>query len=337
MVIYLDNAATTVNKYPVTTEYFNPNSTHKLGQDASIVLDKCRAKIKQCLGLNYRDGKLMFCRSASEAVWRLCERANQTGGYLLCSHQEHDSIYQAVEAHDASWSDYYVDFHQLTNQLTGKENSLDMMSKGEDWYIASDFTAAIGKTYLPRLDDIDALWFSAHKFHGPKGIGALWVSNRFAKRLGLTNNPTNEYGMFHGTQAVELAESMAEALQDAVSDVMSNRLNATNCDEMLQKYLNINQVRYQVFNSKFQTPCIRMYTFPGLDADTLVSYLSSKEIYISPAHSACAEEGDYSTAMSFGLTEEQARQSVRISYDIDTNPYDMKLVADTIKEFSDKF
>lgn len=336
-MIYLDNAATTVNRHPVTAEYFNPNSPHKLGQDASVALDKCRTKVKQCLGLDYRDGKLMFCRSASEAVWRLVEKANQAGGYLLYSDVEHDSVRQAAEAHDIPWHDFYVNIHQLTNQLTGKEYPLDMMTKGDDWYIASDFTAAIGKTYLPRLDDIDALWFSAHKFHGPKGIGALWVSNRFAKKLGLTDNPTNEYGMFHGTQAVELVESMTAALQDAVSNVMNNRLNATNCDEMLQKYLNINQVRYQVFTSQHQTPCIRMYTFPGLDADTLVSYLSGKEIYISPAHSACAEEGDYSTAMSFGLSEELARQSVRISYDIDTNPYDMKIVADAIKEFSDKF
>ena len=336
-MIYLDNAATTVNKYPVTTEYFNPNSSHKLGQDASIALDKCRAKIKQCLGLDYRDGKLMFCRSASEAVWRLCERANQTGANILYSHNEHDSVRQAVEAHDVQYFDYYVDFSQLTNQLTGKEYPLNTRTKSENWYIASDFTAAIGKTYLPRLDGIDAVWFSAHKFHGPKGIGTLWVSNRFAKKLGLTNSPTNEYGMFHGTQAVELVESMTAALQVAVPNVMPNRLNATNCDEMLQKYLNINQVKYQVYNSERQTPCIRMYTFPGLDADTLVSYLSGKEIYISPAHSACAEEGDYSTAMSFGLSQELAAQSVRISYDIDTNPFDMKIVADTIKEFSNKF
>ena len=87
--------------------------------------------------------------------------------------------------------------------------------------------------------------------------------------------------------------------------------------------------------TKGKTYAINLIKLPGLDADGVVQYCSSKEIYIAPAHSACADSGDYSQAKALGLSEEEAAHCIRVSYNPHNWEQDIVDLANAIIAYRD--
>ena len=97
-MVYLDNAATTVCKFPASAYddiWGNANTPYKFGLNARQAADECREKIKKCLGV--KDGKVIFCSNASEAAKILCDRLQAYGIATACGSYEHDSVYDLVD------------------------------------------------------------------------------------------------------------------------------------------------------------------------------------------------------------------------------------------------
>ena len=97
-MIYLDNAATTVCKFPASAYddiWGNANTPYKFGRKARELADECRKKVKKCLGV--KDGKVVFCSNASEAAKILCDRLQAYGIATACGPYEHDSVYDLVD------------------------------------------------------------------------------------------------------------------------------------------------------------------------------------------------------------------------------------------------
>ena len=210
-MIYLDNAATTVCKFPASTYddiWGNANTPYTFGLNARQAADECRERVKKCLGV--KGGKVIFCSNASEAAKILCDRLHTTDFYTFCSPYEHDSVYYNVDVHGFSDEEFYdkydknaAIFQQWVNPVTGVIFDICSIRQalGNDCFLCMDATAGIGKRFLTQsiVNSVDAIWFSGHKFHGPKTGGILWVSDRLSKALYLSEDSRNEYGLKHGT------------------------------------------------------------------------------------------------------------------------------------------
>ena len=362
---YLDHAATS---YP--TKFFakdcyipgNPNSSHALGLEANKALDETRQRIMYCLGV--RSGKVLFCRCATEAVEWLCRQFKEQhyAFITMCSKYEHDSCYDII---DCGWNDKSSNefaewiesdkelkptrglyLHQYINQLTGTVFPIKFIGKqvqSTDAFFGSDFTAAIGHYPLPvNIDSFcSALWFSGHKFGCEPGIGAIWLSDRLFKYLGGSEDSRNNYGLIHGTPNVSAAVAMSYAMEHAVDGLEDGN------DEYWRSLLGYLEIKLLgnridcniIAKDQPKTCAINALYLPNFNADALVNFLSSKGIYISPGHSACSNDAVDATRVleAFGLTKQEASQTVRISFGELTTREDIDVLVQGIVEFKNLF
>lgn len=344
--VYLDWASTVPVRYFAKDYYIpgNPNSPHALGLQANQTLNEARQRIMDCLGV--KSGKVLFCRCASEAVELLCRRFYDKDLIVECTNVEHDSAYDAAtdygEVQCLFGGDLFL--HQYVNQITGVVYDISSISKSVrniSTFFGSDFTAAIGHYPLPeRIDSFcDAVWFSGHKFGGEPGIGAIWLSDRLFKYLGGEEDSRNEYGLIHGTPNVSAAVAMSYAMEHAVDGLEEGN------DEHWRSLLGYLEIKLLgnridcniVAKDQPKTHAINALYLPNINADALTQYLSTKSIYISPGHSACASNEDYRVLEAFGLTKDQASQTIRVSFGEDTSTTDIDALVDGIVEFKNLF
>ena len=229
-MVYLDNAATTVCKFPASVcddIWSNANAPYKFGRKARELADECRKKVRECLGV--KGGKVIFCSNASEAAEILCDRLQAYGIATACGPYEHDSVYDLVDIDGyqfVHYSDGTAIFQQWVNPVTGIAFDIHSIRQalGNDCFLCMDATAGIGKIELEQeiTDSIDAMWFSGHKFHGPKTGGILWISDRLSKALYLSDDSRNEYGLKHGTLDVPSFMATVCALEYTVAKGVEN-------------------------------------------------------------------------------------------------------------------
>ena len=347
-MVYLDNAATTVCKFPASAYddiWGNANTPYKFGLNAKRAADECREKVKECLGV--KGGKVIFCGNASEAAKILCDRVLANGFYTFCGPYEHDSVYYNVDVHGYSMEELYdgkydkndAVFQQWVNPVTGFIFDIPGIRKsiGNDSFLCMDATAGIGKRILTQsiVSSVDAIWFSGHKFHGPKTGGILWVSDRLSKALYLSDDSRNEYGLKHGTLDVPSFIATTYALEYTFSNSIENIWHYVELNDYLS-----NRAGNRVISSKqyanYQLDATVLID-TGCNADVLVQYLSSKSIYVGLAHSACSADADYRVTQAFGISKETAERCIRVSFSEDNTFNDIDALVNGIKEFKEKF
>ena len=342
-MVYLDNAATTVCKFPASVYddiWGNANTPYKFGRNAKQTADKCRKRVKQYLGV--KGGKVVFCSNASEAAKILCDRLQAYGIATACSPYEHDSVYDLVDIDGyqfVRYSDGTAIFQQWVNPVTGTIFDIPSIRQtlGDDCFLCMDATAGIGKRFLSQsiVNSVDAIWFSGHKFNGPKTGGILWVSDRLSKALYLSDDSRNEYGLKHGTLDVPSFIATVCALEYTVAKGVENMWHYVE----LNNYLS-NRAGNRVISSKqyanYQLDATVLID-TGCNADVLVQYLSSKGIYVGLAHSACSADADYRVTRGLGIPDKFAEQCIRVSFSEDNTLEDIDALVNGIKEFKEKF
>lgn len=348
-MIYLDNAATTVCKFPASVcddIWSNANTPYKFGQKARELADECRKKVRECLGV--KGGKVIFCSNASEAAKILCDRVQGYGIVTACGPYEHDSVYDNVEIHGYSKTTHHSNgtaiFQQWVNPVTGIAFDIPSIRQalGNYCFLCMDATAGIGKIELEQeiIDSIDAMWFSGHKFHGPKTGGILWISDRLSKALYLSDDSRNEYGLKHGTLDVPSFIATTCALEYAINTQQDNFERWGKLEDRLVDSevvtIDVDFVdNFRKYYSYFSTATGIYYV--GCNADALVQYLSTKGIYVGLAHSACSADADYRVTRSLGISDKYAEQCIRVSFSEDNTFNDIDALVDGIKEFKEKF
>lgn len=180
----------------------------------------------------------------------------------------------------------------------------------------------------------DVIIASGHKFNGPQGTGFMWISDRLQKYLGCYICGNDEYGFVPGTPNVNGIFAMTEALtKDDYTYIYSEDLLKS-----LRTVFDRKNIKYKIVGEDTnKTGAINAIYLPGVNADALTNYLSTKGIYISPGHSACAEESDYRVLNFYGLTDEEAACTIRISFDSQSNYGEINELAKEISYFTDKF
>ena len=346
-MVYLDNAATTVCKFPASAYddiWGNANTPYEFGLNARQAADECRERVEKCLGV--KGGKVIFCSNASEAAKILCDRLHTTDFYTFCSPYEHDSVYYNVDVHGFTDEEFYdkydknaAIFQQWVNPVTGTIFDIYSIRQalGNDCFLCMDATAGIGKRILTQsiVSSVDAIWFSGHKFNGPKTGGILWVSDKLNRALYLSDDSRNEYGLKHGTLDVPSFIATTYALDEAVTQEIDNVAYYAE----LNNYLSNRAGNKIVISNPYTQGQIGATVLidTGCNADVLVQYLSSKGIYVGLAHSACSADADYRVTQAFGISKDTAERCIRVSFSEDNTFNDIDALVDGIKEFKEKF
>lgn len=347
-MVYLDNAATTVCKFPASVYddiWGNANTPYKFGLNAKQAADECREKVKKCLGV--KDGKVIFCSNSSEAAKILCNKILANGFYTFCGPYEHDSVYYNVDVHGYATEELYgskygkndVIFHQWVNPVTGAIFDITGIRKavGNDCFLCMDATAGIGKRFLSQsiVNAVDAIWFSGHKIHGPKTGGILWVSDRLSKALDLSDDSRNEYDLKHGTLDVPSFIATTCALEYTINNDIENIWHHAELNDYLSNRAGNKIVISNPYTQGQLDATVLVDT--GCNADALVQYLSSKGIYVGLAHSACSADADYRVTRGLGISDKYAEQCIRVSFSEDNTFEDIDALVNGIKEFKEKF
>ena len=341
-MVYLDNAATTVCKFPASAYddiWGNANTPYKFGLNARQAADECRERVKKCLGV--KDGKVIFCGNASEAAKILCDRLQAYGIATACGPYEHDSVYDLVDMDGyqfVHYSDGTAIFQQWVNPVTGVIFDIYSIRQalGNDCFLCMGATAGIGKRILTQsiVSSVDAIWFSGHKFHGPKTGGILWVSDRLSK-LYLSDDSRNEYDLKHGTLDVPSFIATTYALEYTFNNSIENIWHYVELNDYLSNRAGNRVVSFKQYANYQLDATVLIDT--GCNADALVQYLSSKGIYVGLAHSACSADADYRVTQAFGISKETAERCIRVSFSEDNTFEDIDALVDGIKEFKEKF
>jgi cysteine desulfurase len=248
--IYFDNAATTPIRQEVIdemiaimqSEYGNPSSTHSLGRSAKAVIETARKTIAHCLHCNAQE--IIFTSSATEATnWILRSAIKDFGVQrIITSKVEHHATLYSILALQQEFeiqieylnvdADGVLDYQKLTSLLSDDKKSLvSLMHVNNETGVINDVNRigllchknnalfhcdtvqSVGKTEfdLQQLP-IDFLVASAHKFHGPKGIGFAFVRKNLVLQPMIFGGE-QEKGWRAGTEAVHQIAGMAKALE----------------------------------------------------------------------------------------------------------------------------
>ena len=329
MIVYADCAADApvlgrANAVMSAYSFANPNSVHLFGRKSRESLENARAVIAECIGAE--PGEIYFTPSATAA----CRSAVSLLEIPHCSPHEHEAVKSACRWQIiGSGIDPEAHAHILASNETGEifiDEVMQLVEQGKK--VFTDATAAMGHLAIDVKElGVAALAAGAHKFGGPPGIGFLYVKDGVAER-GVTERDFS----YPGTPPVGLACAMAEALKYRTENMEMTRTTLAERVALGRALEKIPGVHLNV-REKPRLPHILSVRFDGIDARELLTLLDVNGVFAS-AGSACHAEDDKPSAalLAAGLTEEQAKSTVRFSFSEETTGSEYDTVADVVKE-----
>ena len=281
--VYLDNAATTAIRPEVIAEmvkvmgedFGNPSSTHSFGRHAKSILELSRKTIAK--QLNAMAQEILFTSGGTEANnWAITSAVKDLGvKRIISSKIEHHAVLHVIEFLNLNLNirvdyvkilpDGQIDINHLVellsentptlvslmhvNNETGAILDLEKISricKQHKAYFHSDTVQSIGKFAFDLQNlAIDFITASAHKFHGPKGIGFLFI------RKGLMVNPMlfggeQEKGLRAGTEALHNISGMAKALELSYQNLETEKAHILSLKNYFTSQLEIHFPGYKI-------------------------------------------------------------------------------------------
>ena len=351
-MIYADNAATTkLSKtaleamLPYLTEHYgNPSSLHSIGQDAAEALQKARETVAECLGCQPRE--VYFTSGGSEADNQAIISAAAIGErkgkkHIISTAFEHHAVLHtlkklekrgfeiellpvgelgnitAQQVADAIRPDTCLVTTMFANNEIGsilpiKEIGAVCRERGVLFH--TDAVQAVGHVPVNvREQNIDMLSLSAHKFHGPKGIGVLYAKGG----IPLTNiieGGAQERGKRAGTENIPAIVGMAAALKAAVDHLHENAEKMTALRDKLIDGLS--KIPHSALNGdpKNRLPGNVNFCFEGIEGESLLLLLDAKGICASSGSACTSGSLDPShVLLAIGRPHEVAHGSLRLS------------------------
>ena len=364
---YFDNAATTpMSKasqavmMEVMGEVFgNPSSTHAYGRAASKILRESREKIAQILQV--QPSQILFTSGGTEsnntAIKGYALAHQDQGKHLITTALEHHSVSEVfedlVENHDFELTVLQPENGQISAQQVAQALRLDtilvstMFANNETGYLLPiaeigqvlaahqaafhvDAVQAMGKIpVLPEQLGVDFLSASAHKFHGPKGVGFLYArKNQFQKFL---LGGDQEDKRRAGTENLPAIAAMAAALEEANQHLEEHLLTVSQLKETFLKELTVD---YYLNQEKHSLPYVINIGFPGQANDLLLLRLDLAGFAVSTG-SACtagAIEPSHVLASLYGADSPKLKESIRISFSSYNTPSQVTALAHHINQ-----
>lgn len=324
--------------------YGNPSSLHTVGQVAKEALDSAREKIAKCLGSN--PNEIYFTSGGSEADNQAIRSAAILGArkgkkHIISTAFEHHAVLHTLKKLEKEGFEItYLDVHEngvVTAQEVKEAIRPDtalvtiMYANNEVGTIQpireigevcreagvvfhTDAVQAVG--HIPvdvKADNIDMLSLSGHKFHGPKGVGALYCKKGLPL-LTFVEGGAQERGKRAGTENIAGIASMAAALEEAVENLEENSKRETALRDRL--IAGLSKIPHSKLNgdSERRLPGNVNMCFEGIEGESLLLLLDSKGICASSGSACTSGSLDPShVLLALGLPHEVAHGSLRLS------------------------
>ena len=350
--IYADNAATTKMSdvavkamLPYLQEiYANASSVHLLGQRSAAALFSARQQAAKVL--NCAPKKVFFTSGGSEADNQALISAAALGKkqgkcHIISTAMEHHAILHTLEALEEQGftvtllrpqADGIVTTMQVAEAITDNTCLVSVMYANNETgaiqpireigalcrkcgvLFHTDAVQAAGHLAIDvQRDNIDMLSLSAHKFHGPKGIGLLFANSNI-QLTSLIRGGGQERGKRAGTENLPGIIGLAAALKDAQENMQANTAYITGLRDALRNGLD--KIDGASFNGSREhcLPGTVNYSFRGVNGEALLSLLSNEGICCSSGSACSAGSLEPShVLLALGLSHEMAQSALRFS------------------------
>ena len=364
MYIYVDNGATTKMSEtavkamtPYMTEiYGNPSSLHSVGQRAAEALADARERIAACLNCSPRE--VTFTSGGSEADNQAIISAARIGEkvgkkHIISTAFEHHAVLHTLNKLKKEGFDItLLDVHEngiVTAEEVEKAIRPDtalvtiMFANNEIGTIQpiaaigevcdTDAVQAVGHVKVDVNEQhIDMLSLSAHKFHGPKGIGVL-VSRRGIPLTNLIEGGAQERKKRAGTENIPAIMAMAAALEEACGHLEEN---AKKLIDMRDKLIaGLSEIPHSILNGdpKNRLPGNVNFCFEGIEGESLLLLLDDKGIAASSGSACTSGSLDPShVLLAIGRPHEIAHGSLRLSLSEENTEEEMDYIIAAVKD-----
>lgn len=371
MQIYADNAATTrlsdtalnaMLPY-MQAEYGNPSSLHSVGQRAQEALTDARARIAQRLGC--QPTEVIFTSGGSEADNQAIRSVAAFGKlkgktHIISTAFEHHAVLHTLEALEKEGftvtlldvhEDGMVSAQQVEEAITPDTCLVTIMYANNEIgtvqpiaeigevcrrhgvLFHTDAVQAVG--HLPvnvAEQNIDLLSLSAHKFHGPKGIGVLYA-RRGVPIFPLIHGGAQERNRRGGTENIPAIVGMAAALDEACDHLEEDTAKLTALRERL--IAGLSNIPHSVLNGhrEHRLPGTVNFCFEGIEGESLLLLLDDRGVYASSGSACTSGSLDPShVLLAIGRPHEIAHGSLRLSLSPDTTQEEVDYMVEAVTD-----
>ena len=352
MKVYADNAATTkMSRVAIDAMlpcldslYGNPSSLHSIGQEAKEALEDARQRIARCLGCDARE--VYFTSGGSEADNQAIISAARYGArkgkkHIISTAFEHHAVLHTLnrlekegfeitlldvkEGHNITAEQVQNAIREDTCLVTTMYGNNEIGSvlpiaqigavcKDAGVPFHTDAVQAVGHVAIDvKAQNIDMLSLSAHKFHGPKGIGALYVRRGFPM-VNIIDGGAQERGKRAGTENLPAIMGMAAALEDACEHMEENNSKVIALRDKL--IAGLSQIPHCARNGDAEhcLPGVVNFCFEGIEGESLLLLLDAKGISASSGSACTSGSLDPShVLLAIGRVHDVAHGSLRLS------------------------
>lgn len=365
-MIYLDNAATTrvdpeavdLMKKVFLEDYGNPSSLYDFGFNAEKYMDESRKMIADVLGVSSSEIYFTSCGSESNNISIFSQLSGNKNQEFITDTIEHSSVDQVFKKISESHTVHYI---KVDNK--GYVNSRDVIEKvNENTKLVSimavnnelgsiqpleeigrgikrknpkvvfhvDGIQSFGKIPIDvNKAKIDLFTMSAHKLHGPKGVGALYV------RKGISVHPVilgggQENNISSGTENVAGIAAFGFVTKKAFAKMDENYNRVLELKEYLINELS--EMGDIIINSEIQkgSPYITNICFEDIKSEVLIHYLEQDKIYVSSG-SACKKDRKSRVLEGINTPNEYREGCIRISYSDSTKKEEITVFIEKLK------
>lgn len=371
MRIYLDNAATTkMNKTAINamlpymdTVYGNPSSLHSAGQAAAAALEDARDRIAKCLGCSAKE--ITFTSGGSEADNQAILSAAKIGArkgkkHIISTAFEHHAVLHTLEKlKKEGFEITLLDVHEnglvlpeqveqaireetclVTVMYANNEigtiqpiKEIGEICRAKGVLFHTDAVQAAGHLDINVQEQyVDMLSLSAHKFHGPKGIGVLYAKKGTLLTT-LIEGGAQERGKRAGTENIPAIMGMAAALEEACGHLDKNAVKITALRNKL--IFGLSEIPHSVLNgdSSQRLPGNVNFCFEGIEGESLLLLLDDKGICASSGSACTSGSLDPShVLLAIGRVHDIAHGSLRLSLSEENTEEEIEYTIKSVKE-----
>ena len=369
MYVYADNAATTkVSPTAVaammpflTEEYGNPSSFYSLGQRAAEALVKARETVAECLGAE--PGEIYFTGGGSESDNQAIRSAAFVGAkkgkrHIISTKFEHHAVLHTLEQLEREGFDVtLLDVHPngvitvedvanairedtclVTIMFANNEigtmqpiKEIGALCREKKIPFHTDAVQAVGHVPINVKEmNIDMLSLSGHKFHSPKGVGALYV-RRGIPLKNLIEGGQQEKGKRGGTENMPGIVGMAAALKESTDHMAENMKKITALREKL--ITGLEKIPHSKLNGdrNLRVPGTVNFCFEGIEGESMLLLLDANGIAASSGSACTSGSLDPShVLLALGLPHEVAHGSLRLSIGEYNNDAEIDHILETV-------
>lgn len=345
-MIYLDNAATTkMYKEAIEKEveilenyYGNSSAIHSFGMEAENLVKETREIIAK--EINSNANEIYFTKGATESNNIIVNSFSKADSKAITTSIEHPSIYDAFSNADydevillKNDSDGLIDLDDLEDKLdknvslvsiiyvnneTGVIQDIKKISKivkdfDKNICLHIDATQALGKISCDVENlGVDAMSFSGHKFHGPKGVGGLYIRSKFLPKIKPLLFGGRQQTISSGTDNHPAIYATGFALKKQVTSNEYDYIKKLNTYLRKSIESKIDDV-YIISPIENSSPYILDVAFKNIKSEVLVHFLEDEAIYVSSG-SACSHGEDNRVLTALGVSKEYIDGAIRFSF-----------------------